>query len=120
MIAPWFTILYIKLEKVAHRHGYCLAIHGSMTRDLDLVLIPWTEDAEDSSVVLEAFDKVVIEELAHRKRAKKKGYMGKALDDKPHGRKATVFYLGYSDYYLDVSIMPRVIETEVPGGKDRD
>lgn len=34
-----------KLIYTARGLGYCIAIHGSMQRDLDLVAIPWTEDA---------------------------------------------------------------------------
>ena len=47
MIAPWYAILYTKLERIAWRYGYCLALHGSMARDLDLIALPWVATAED-------------------------------------------------------------------------
>lgn len=33
------------LREVARTLGYCIAEHGSKERDIDLVAIPWTEDA---------------------------------------------------------------------------
>ena len=34
-----------QLTKVARRCGYAIAAHGSMTRDLDLIAMPWVEHA---------------------------------------------------------------------------
>jgi len=95
MLAAWYTMTYIMLEKVAHRHGYALALHGSMMRDLDLIAIPWTDDANTEAELLVAFAKVL----------KLKGWSDTATE-KPHGRRAFVFYLS-GDAYIDLSVMPR-------------
>jgi hypothetical protein len=32
------------MRDIARQHGYALAVHGSMERDLDLVAVPWVEN----------------------------------------------------------------------------
>lgn len=105
MIAPWYMMTYAKLERIAVRHGWCLTLHGSMSRDLDLVLIPWTDDAEPEEVVLEAIQKFVYGSRYWRKNKKQSKLHA---TKKPHGRKAYVITIGIEGQYLDISIMPRI------------
>lgn len=55
---PRCTMMYAHLIRgltgIANEHGYCLAVHGSMASDLDILLCPWTEDAMDADTVVEA------------------------------------------------------------------
>lgn len=96
MIAPWYASTYVLLQKVAMRRGYALGLHGSMQRDLDLIVIPWTEDADSEEKLLTA----IASALGLR------GWKGKPTI-KPHGRKA--YALCFSDhYYADLSIMPLI------------
>ena len=37
-----------KMREAAKKHGYAIAIQGSMERDFDIVVIPWTNDATDT------------------------------------------------------------------------
>jgi hypothetical protein len=101
MIAPWYVMAYTQLDRIAWRHGYCLALHGSMARDLDLVAIPWTEDADSPEKLLAAFRRFVIE------KAQVKFVIGPPTS-RPHGRQAYVIPVGYDGHYLDLSIMPRL------------
>lgn len=39
---------------VARTHGYALAVHGSQLRDLDLIAVPWVDDASTPQVLAEA------------------------------------------------------------------
>lgn len=45
--AAAYAALYPMLLQIAKDHGYSLAVHGSIHRDLDLVAIPCIEEAED-------------------------------------------------------------------------
>ena len=36
-----YTHFYEIMKAIAKKHGYCLLLHGSMNRDLDLVAVPW-------------------------------------------------------------------------------
>jgi len=107
MLSPWYAMVYIKLDRIAWRHGYALALHGSMARDLDLVAIPWTDDAEDPEKLVAAFVKFVISG------AKVNISPSKPML-KPHGRLAYVIPIGFDGHYIDLSVMPR---TKIKEGK---
>jgi hypothetical protein len=40
-IKRYYTSLLPELRRVAREYGYELGLHGSMTRDLDLIAAPW-------------------------------------------------------------------------------
>lgn len=95
------------LRLAARGSGYAIAVHGSLARDLDLVAIPWEQDAEAP------------EELLNKLCGVLAGVLGRAttlninlkgdvqLTDKPHGRKvATITTTGHVE--IDLSIMPRI------------
>lgn len=102
MITAWYASVYAQMERIAWRHGYALALHGSMSRDLDVVAIPWTADAADSERLLMAFIRAVYKGQDKAWRHKR------VAEKKPHGRLAYVLHLGASGDYMDVSIMPRI------------
>lgn len=98
---------FYRLQDIARRHGYCLALHGSLSRDLDLIAIPWTLRAKTPDKMIRAFARALGGRLQmHRRRP-----YGTA---KPHGRIAYVIDLARYDgdyydrqYYVDVSVLPR-------------
>jgi hypothetical protein len=100
MIAPWYVMAYTKLDRIAWRHGYALALHGSMARDLDLVAVPWTDDADSPEVLIAAFVRFVISKGAIEIKPP-------MPTQKPHGRLAYTIPVGFDGHYLDVSVMPR-------------
>jgi len=55
--AAAYVAMYPILLQVAKRHGYALAVHGSLHRDFDLVAIPWIEEASDALTLIRAFKK---------------------------------------------------------------
>src|SRR4051794_25830696 len=42
------------LRFVGAQHGYAIAVHGSQQRDLDVVAVPWTDEACDAETFVEA------------------------------------------------------------------
>lgn len=106
MIAAWYAHVYAQLERIAWRHGYALALHGSMGRDLDVIAIPWTDDADEPEKLLDAFAKAVV-------KTEEINYSRPGATQKPHGRKAYSFILGHAGHYIDLSIMPRIQEAAI-------
>lgn len=45
--------MYPDLAAIFQRHGYALAVHGSLARDFDLIAVPWVDEASEPSKVLE-------------------------------------------------------------------
>jgi hypothetical protein len=86
------------LVRVAKECGYALAVHGSLKRDMDLVAIPWVEEAVTAKALIQKLSETV------RWKSDAGPVSQKAL--KPHGREAWVLPLGCG-LALDVSVMPR-------------
>ena len=116
MIPPYYSILYAQLDRVVQRFGWALTLHGSMMRDMDVVLIPWTDDAEHEDKVVDAIRLFVEGKYIVSKRKRNENKMkslskdGMAhfqITEKPHGRRAITLFIGVSSYYLDISIIPR-------------
>lgn len=88
---------------MAREYGYALAIHGSVLTDLDLVAIPWTEEAIDPYGLMKLIK-------AHC------GKCGVNLDEygnehlgptrKPHGRMAWKLFMDAGGS-VDLSVMPK-------------
>lgn len=55
--------LLAAMRVAARREGWALAVHGSMTRDLDLVAVPWTDTASYEPAFVEAMRAAVAAEL---------------------------------------------------------
>lgn len=97
---------YQAIVTAARSVGYAVAVHGSRSRDVDLLAMPWTEDAVD----LETLAKVIAVAI--------NGYMQGEQDsrlkvsDRPHGRKS-LFVFARDGTIIDLSVMPR-IEEKVP------
>lgn len=86
--------MYPELCKVFHEHGYALAVHGSLARDMDLIAVPWAEHVDDADVVLASVCK---------------RYAVKVIgggEIKPHGRTAYTLSVGFGACSIDLSFMP--------------
>lgn len=101
----FYALLYAELRIVARSKGYALALHGSLRRDLDVLAVPWTEDAADEIELVKALT-VAAEGLCDLA-------AGKQM---PHGRTAWVIqFPGVSatihpderGTYIDLSVMQK-------------
>lgn len=87
------------LRRVAREDGYALAIHGSLSRDIDLIAVPWVEHAYDA------------DRLANDLVGVLKGFFGYACTNgkpspKPHGRRAYTIIAHGCPLFFDLSVMP--------------
>lgn len=106
--AAAYVALYPLLLQVAKRHGYALAVHGSLHRDFDLIAVPWIEEASDPLTLIKAIKRATRTVTIHEE-------LDKSVKDcrptkKPHGRIAyslNVTNSGMYGGYLDISIMPK-------------
>jgi hypothetical protein len=96
----FYASLFNDFKVSAADVGYTLTVHGSLARDMDLIAIPWTEDAVDAETLV----KVISETMGPT--VYKKHHI-KTQTLKPHGR--LVYTLSfYSDWFIDLSIMPKM------------
>jgi hypothetical protein len=87
------------LREAARQDGYALAVHGSLSRDIDLVAVPWTSRAAAPGWFVEHFVAVAKEHAGGACLAGPPGH-------KPHGRTAYTVVLADSIPFIDLSVMP--------------
>lgn len=93
--------LIAPLREVARRHGYALAVHGSLSYDIDLLAVPWHAMATSPESLADAIQAAV---KAISGTSKMEG-----PEKKPLGRLAWSFHMGGGPY-VDLSVMPGVKE----------
>lgn len=96
--APVYAAMYHEIAETARKHGYALAIHGSLQRDFDLIAIPWTDTPSPPESV--------VAELGAEFGLKLAGDIGV----KPHGRRVWTLIAGWGECFLDLSFMPVTAE----------
>lgn len=106
--------LLAAIRPIARHHGYAIAVHGSLSRDIDLVAVPWTDDAVPAEELVEVVRKAVggfICIAEGHSNAGQDGYFihphDHSPEDRPHGRRTWVIQLVGRGTYLDLSVMPR-------------
>jgi hypothetical protein len=106
--AAAYVALYPMLVAIAKRHGYALAVHGSVTRDFDLVAIPWIEEASEPMKLMKAIKRATRAVIHHDEMD---SLVNWKPTEKPHGRLAFSLHVtnhGMYGGYLDISVMPKV------------
>lgn len=88
--------MYPGLCKIFHKHGYALAVHGSLARDFDIIAVPWRSVVSTEKAVL----RDVESEYAVR-------IIGKG-SLKEHGRVAYTLSVGFGQCAVDLSFFPAV------------
>jgi hypothetical protein len=93
---PEYARIFTKARCISWSEGYALLLHGTATRDLDLLAVPWTESACDARHLVGRIARACdLEVIA-------------LLSPKPHGRTATtLMFKGFNDpRFVDLSVMP--------------
>lgn len=103
--ASCYVVVYIRLCERAKELGYALTLHGSLNRDLDIVAIPWSDDAVDPKTLADALLEVSGGFMIPLEAEDEYHQIG-CPGAKPHGRLTWAFYLG-GNPYIDLSVMPR-------------
>jgi hypothetical protein len=88
--------IFTQTRIIAWQYGFALLTHGSRTRDLDVLMVPWEERAYDEIVP------AVVNRIAKVAGLTVKG----EPTDKPHGRKAYTLFLPDMVRWVDLSVMP--------------
>lgn len=105
---PDYARAFTIIRCLAWSYGYAACLHGSATRDLDVVLVPWTDQA--------APPEPLVNLIAQDTGTKVHG----APSDKPHGRKAwTLLFTAFGDpRWIDLSVMPSIRKQQESGSHE--
>lgn len=97
-----FLKLLPAIRKAAREVGYAIGVHGSLTRDFDLIAVPWVSEAQSPDKLAEAVFKAA--------GATRWRLWWDEGEGKPHGRKAYAFDWGETNEnrdYCDLSVTDR-------------
>lgn len=107
-----------RIRARAKELGYAIGIHGTMTRDFDLLAVPWVEEAADPLALIHA----IAEEVGGfviGDRTDERGYISDHPTDQPHGRKSwNICWGGHA--FVDISVMPRTVKCATEAGHEFD
>jgi hypothetical protein len=84
--------------------GYAIALHGTMARDLDLLAVPWIEDAAEPMELVNA----LADEICGYVIGDSKAHIDhqKHPTKQPHGRMSWNIAWG-GNAFIDLSVMPK-------------
>lgn len=115
--AATFAWMIPHIAAVARHYGYAVGLHGSMARDLDLIAVPWTDDAASPELLVEAVRVAVDGLIITEKPPVEWGHQRQSPAKKPHGRLAWSIHFAGHNFYIDLSVMPRIAEKFVIPGQ---
>jgi hypothetical protein len=111
IIDPDYARIFTQARCVAWQYGYTCVMHGSFTRDLDLLLVPWTKQASGHETQLLKLIAIACnltlgdgEEDIYKASPK--------WTEQPHGRRScSLFFKEFGDRrWIDLSVMPLVVD----------
>jgi hypothetical protein len=104
IIDPDYARVFTMARCLAWSEGYALAMHGSFTRDLDMIAVPWADAACEPGHLVRRIAEATDLKICS------------APGQKPHGRLAfTLMFKGFADpRWVDLSVMPRQPAPEKP------
>ena len=98
----WMPAMYVAyygiIESLAKKHGYALCVHGSITRDFDLFVIPFEPTVSQHEVLLTEIRKAIGIESSSDK-------MFDLVGHEAHGRTCYTIECGGGGYF-DISFTP--------------
>ena len=95
--AVFYAAMWNDFRQAALDKGWALALHGSLANDMDIMAMPWTDNAETPLEMINAI----------RGCFDKPNEIGCSISNMPNNR--IVYTLSiWSDFYLDINIIKAV------------
>lgn len=103
IVDPDYARVFTIARTIAWQEGYAVLFHGSFTRDLDLIAVPWTEAATDPEHLVRRVALALEDMAILRKSAENESQ----ATLKPQGRLAWTFVFNtFGDpRFVDFSVM---------------
>lgn len=96
--AAFYASMWNDFRQAALDCGWALGLHGSLNSDMDIMAMPWVENAAPAEDMIKALeDCFTIPPEAHHHETTKS-------TDKPHDRVVYTIHI-WADFYLDISVI---------------
>jgi hypothetical protein len=99
--AAFYACMWNDFRQAALDCGWALGLHGSLNSDMDIMAMPWTEEAKSVEEMILAMERCMNVPTGAPQFATTKSV------DKPHGRVVFTIHI-WADFYLDVSVIEGV------------
>ncbi len=96
--AVFYAAMWNDFRQAAMNKGWALALHGSLANDMDIMAMPWTENAEHPLEMI----------LALKKCFDKPKEINLSETKMPNNRIVYTLYI-WADFYLDINIIQPTI-----------
>jgi hypothetical protein len=95
--AVFYACLWEDLRNAALNCGWALGLHGSLSSDMDIMAMPWTEEAKSEEEMIMALEGCLT-------KPDERIFKTTRNTNKPHNRIVYTIHI-FSDFYLDVNII---------------
>ena len=95
--AAFYAAIWEDLRNAALDKGWALALHGSLSSDMDIMGMPWTENASTVEEMVQSLSNCFTGSIW------KEGHAN-PFYDKPFGRVVYTLTI-WADFYVDLSVM---------------
>lgn len=95
--AAFYASIYDDLRNAAMDCGWALGLHGSLSNDMDIMAMPWTENAKPEKEMIQALSDCFSGNPF-------KEYHIAPIYGKPNNRVVYVISI-WEDFYLDINII---------------
>ena len=95
---PDYAVAFTVIRKVFSDYGYNVMLHGTATKDLDILAVPWVENCDKDP-------RAIVQHICELLKLTPLGPIGV----KPHGRRVWTLVMNkfFGDpRYIDLGIMP--------------
>ncbi len=118
-----YAFYFEVIKEIGLKYGYNIVLHGSMNRDLDLILIPWEETIGSKENLIDEISTTIGGQILMQNRSAT-NKIGDRFSEKSHGRVVYIININrdfelkynglvcerkdYADtqYYIDISVLP--------------
>jgi len=99
--AAFYAVIIEDLKKAALNCGWALGLHGSLNNDMDIMAMPWTEDAKPVEDMIRALSDCFTDNPFKDEHLK-------PFYGKPNRRVVYTISI-WADFYLDISVIQNAL-----------
>lgn len=97
--SAFYASIYDDLRNAAMDCGWALGLHGSLASDMDIMAMPWVEEAVPADNMIKNLESCFSENKLSQQLTHKSG-----IGDKPNNRVVYTIHI-FKDFYLDINVI---------------
>lgn len=95
--AVFYACMWEDFKNAALDCGWALGLHGSLNSDMDIMAMPWVEDAKSVEQMIEALERCLT-------KPDEQIFKTGCSYDKPNNRVVYTIHI-FADFYLDINVI---------------